>query len=607
MSFNPMNAVQLEEPLLRVPFETSRRTFKNAQKIMDHDFEVVSSTIGQKSKLSNANNGEEGKTRVLQEMDSLIERVQGLKRKMDVLAIEQRSNINTIGVRIGHLNEIFCGSSASKLVETNAEKSDISSKTITEGEYKDSKEVIGLSEEKNIDDEDGDNFEFGDDDLDYEDYMNTSMHLKRKKEDHEQSAKYDTFSHIRMTRLLIDHLLKTAKPLTAKALVESSNLAALVDTDILVKAHNVIAALMPPENHQPPNINALLTWCMTDAKQFLKKNRSSLEFETRLQAYIELVRQGKINEAVAYYSKWLVKWSDDGIEYYTKLKECAGLLAYSDAIVHQSRMNQGDMDIDQPEGESKDKEHLLVDIPYLELLSLERYTRLITSFLHEFYRMYGLFDTASNDDYMTSNSSPDDLTPCFQLGDSAFIKCLSTGISVLKTRSCILDNSKNEEVVYHDSMDEDDDSDFTETIESVNDEFTSHIISVPKPKSRQKRKQKLEASSLSASLLSSTFCPVCSTDLASIAKSLPFAHHVHSYVDSDSVVLPNGHIYGRGLLLKFATLMRKQAEQNAKQNRQELGMDFLGQEQELDTQKYVWDLITEEKYPESNMRVVYPS
>ena len=44
-------------------------------------------------------------------------------------------------------------------------------------------------------------------------------------------------------------------------------------------------------------------------------------------------------------------------------------------------------------------------------------------------------------------------------------------------------------------------------------------------------------------------CPICSTELNELARSLPYAQYSKSFVESDPVVLPNGRIYGRERLL----------------------------------------------------------
>jgi macrophage erythroblast attacher len=40
-------------------------------------------------------------------------------------------------------------------------------------------------------------------------------------------------------------------------------------------------------------------------------------------------------------------------------------------------------------------------------------------------------------------------------------------------------------------------------------------------------------------------CPICSTELNELAKSVPYAHHTTSSMEDDPVMLPNGRVFGR--------------------------------------------------------------
>ena len=57
------------------------------------------------------------------------------------------------------------------------------------------------------------------------------------------------------------------------------------------------------------------------------------------------------------------------------------------------------------------------------------------------------------------------------------------------------------------------------------------------------------SSSSNASSSTTSVCPICSTELNALARSVPYAHHSKSYVEDDPVMLPNGRIYGRGRLI----------------------------------------------------------
>lgn len=51
--------------------------------------------------------------------------------------------------------------------------------------------------------------------------------------------------------------------------------------------------------------------------------------------------------------------------------------------------------------------------------------------------------------------------------------------------------------------------------------------------------------------LTSSVCPICSTELNALSKHLPFAHHSKSHVEHDPVVLPNGRVYGKERLQRL--------------------------------------------------------
>lgn len=52
------------------------------------------------------------------------------------------------------------------------------------------------------------------------------------------------------------------------------------------------------------------------------------------------------------------------------------------------------------------------------------------------------------------------------------------------------------------------------------------------------------APSASAASITTSVCPICSTELNELARKVPYAQHTISHVDPDAVVLPNGRVYG---------------------------------------------------------------
>lgn len=56
----------------------------------------------------------------------------------------------------------------------------------------------------------------------------------------------------------------------------------------------------------------------------------------------------------------------------------------------------------------------------------------------------------------------------------------------------------------------------------------------------------------SSSSVTTSVCPICSTELNDLARNVPYAHHTKSHVESDLVLLPNGCVYGRQRLEEYS-------------------------------------------------------
>ncbi|KAK4232099.1 CTLH/CRA C-terminal to lish motif domain-containing protein [Podospora fimiseda] len=55
------------------------------------------------------------------------------------------------------------------------------------------------------------------------------------------------------------------------------------------------------------------------------------------------------------------------------------------------------------------------------------------------------------------------------------------------------------------------------------------------------------------SSLTTSVCPICSTELNALARNVPYAHHSKSHLlEHDLVLLPNGRVYGRSRLDEYA-------------------------------------------------------
>ncbi|KAK9456568.1 CTLH/CRA C-terminal to lish motif domain-containing protein [Dipodascopsis uninucleata] len=195
---------------------------------------------------------------------------------------------------------------------------------------------------------------------------------------------YEKWSRIRLHRLLVDHLLRQGYSESALALIDTNdNIKDLVDVNVLLQCKNIEQSLRKRSTAE------CLAWCQEN-KSYLKKANSSLEFDVRLQQYIELIREGKPIEAIKYSAKYLVSNADSQIQ---SILKASALLVFPPSNADEN--------------------------PYEELYSQERWDKLADTFVATLYSLHGL-------------SKP-----------SLLQICLSAGLSALKTPSCKEGNHKS--------------------------------------------------------------------------------------------------------------------------------------------------------------------
>lgn len=56
----------------------------------------------------------------------------------------------------------------------------------------------------------------------------------------------------------------------------------------------------------------------------------------------------------------------------------------------------------------------------------------------------------------------------------------------------------------------------------------------------------------SSSCITTSVCPICSTELNDLARNVPYANHTKSHVESDLVMLPNRCVYGTQRLQEYS-------------------------------------------------------
>lgn len=250
-----------------MPYELSRRNFKNAQRLIEHAATSLPLTLQATTKAASKTTDP---TQTLESLDAMIVKMQGLKRKLSNLQEEEARLHKAAKARLQHLQDLHAVQS---LVD----------------------------------------------------------------------VKYDEWSRVRLSRLLVDYLLREGYASSAACLAQSKGIEDLVDVEAFISCHKIERSL-----REGMSTALALDWCKEHSKE-LKKGGSMLEFELRLQQYIEMVRQGhesgvdgmegefgregvsigggggelKLMEARAHAKKYLSTSGD-----FDLIGRAAGLLAY---------------------------------------------------------------------------------------------------------------------------------------------------------------------------------------------------------------------------------------------------------------------------------------
>ncbi|KDQ20772.1 hypothetical protein BOTBODRAFT_26790 [Botryobasidium botryosum FD-172 SS1] len=129
--------------------------------------------------------------------------------------------------------------------------------------------------------------------------------------------RFESWAETRLDRWLVDWALRNGREETARKLAQEKGIEKLVDIELFAEVRSVEEAL----NRR--SCAEALAWC-SDNKMGLRKMKSTLEFELRLQEYIELNRAGRTVEAMAYANKHFASWLET---HNHEIMQSMGLLA----------------------------------------------------------------------------------------------------------------------------------------------------------------------------------------------------------------------------------------------------------------------------------------
>ncbi|XP_023328951.1 macrophage erythroblast attacher [Eurytemora carolleeae] len=145
-----------------------------------------------------------------------------------------------------------------------------------------------------------------------------SEHLSEGCKEGLTRAQEKQFMKLRLERILVEHFLRAGFYESALQLSKSSDICDLVNLEVFLAAKEV------EESLNAGDISKCLAWCHEN-KSKLRKMKSSLEFNVRIQEFIEYIKAGKRLEAVHHARKFLA--SDDSSQL-ALVQQVMGLLAF---------------------------------------------------------------------------------------------------------------------------------------------------------------------------------------------------------------------------------------------------------------------------------------
>ncbi|KAH0826629.1 hypothetical protein J3R83DRAFT_4995 [Lanmaoa asiatica] len=266
MSTNKVNVdgiMLFEQPFARVPYENYRKVFRASQRNIERELGNVQTTSNELQKRTKGNevNLEDAATAV----DGMIARVENLKRKVGP--------------------HVLCA------LDTNS--SDAYSVQLSDLQENNGRPTLDVTHER-------------------------LQHLALAEALQTTNCpEFSRWADTRLDRWLVDWTLRAGRERTSRKLAQERGIETLVDIDLFMDIHRIERALF---RH---SCTEAIAWC-NENKTALRKIKSTLEFELRLQEYIELARARKTQEAITYAKKYLVPWQET---HFQQITQAMALLA----------------------------------------------------------------------------------------------------------------------------------------------------------------------------------------------------------------------------------------------------------------------------------------
>lgn len=351
----------------------------------------------------------------------------------------------------------------------------------------------------------------------------------------------------------------------------------LLDYKILLNANKVSRSLL--KNH---NLTYLIEF-VKENETYLRDKKSNLEFVTRFQQYIELLKKHDYDNAINCYQNHLIKFLDTN---FNDLQIASGLMIYMETCQNLLVTMQ-----------REDKLNNYESTPFMERLST--YEQDPSLAFNHFFKNKNYFSLASDSDSNNNNSSNNDnkfssktnyplnsqkdkffkrenlIQYLDLLGDNNWVKLnelfldeyysmygisrneplliyLSLGTSVLKTKACFHDKNTSILEQYNNIL--------HNRYGSIDINELDNKTNVNDSKDNGSIENKHEPAAYYENTVDNeknyNSCPICNSPFKHIAENLPYAHHTESKLFENPVMLPNGNVYDAERIKLLAKQLR---------------------------------------------------
>jgi macrophage erythroblast attacher len=258
--------MEFEKSMLKVPLDNLQRDLKASAKIVDKEVATLAKALDALAKKTDTN-----ESTTVTSLDKVIGRLKDLKNKLGESALSERASMDVLSDRVRFLED---GLTYHVLFRNNQ---DLSKYLQLRGRPLDAGNLP--------------------------DYSARRQHLQ----------------HQRVNRVMVEYLLRKGYFDTATRLASESSISSLVDMDAFMASQRVISEL------RSGSCDAALEWAI-EHRPRLKQANSVLEFQLRLQQFIELAKSNQVDQAVTHARENLMPFADTQMP---AIQSALGLLPYS--------------------------------------------------------------------------------------------------------------------------------------------------------------------------------------------------------------------------------------------------------------------------------------